>query len=298
MSLTITAAASNLRLTSLAALKADLGDTTGTNDTLYDAMILRASAAIDAFCHRTFARQTYTEILPGFGRTQLRLAEAPLATVTSVTWDSQPVTDYSIDNAEAGMLYRRYGWPWSPQFDPGLGQWGVGYPYQGTPVPGSEDRAFTVVYSAGYLLPSEDVSSATAISVDNADNSFNHSGALFPRLLKAGDVVTASGFSNAANNGRHIVSGTPTTSKIIVTSTLTTELGNTGTHTLDVSNLPADVEQACLAAAKFYFGGRKDSGDVVEKQLGAARLRFSESSGGGSLPGLACALLRPYVRSA
>jgi hypothetical protein len=296
VSLDITVAAANLRLTSVASLKADLGDTTSTNDSLYDAMILRASAAIDGYCHRTFARQTYTEILPGRGSIILRLAEAPIATVTSVVWDSSSVTDYSIDNAKAGTLYRQYGWPWTVQMDPALGQWGVGYPYSGNPVPGSEERVFTVVYTAGYLLPSEDVSSATAISASNADNSFNHSGSLFPTLLKAGDVITCSGFSNAANNGRHVVSSA-TTAKIIVTTTLTTELANTGTHVIDVSNLPADIETACLTTAKAFFGGRKDAGDIVEKQLGAARLRFSEG-GGGALPGLACALLKPYVRSA
>ena len=298
MSLTITAAASNLRLTTVAALKADLGDTGSTNDALYDAMILRASAAIDAFCHRAFARQTYTEILPGRGNVTLRLAEAPLATVTSVVYDSTTLTDYSIDSAGAGLLHRRVGWPWTVQYDPGMGPWGTGYPYSGTPVPGSEERLFTIVYTAGYLLPSEDVSSATAISASDADNSFNHSGSLFPLLLKAGDVITTSGFSNAANNGRHVVSGTPTAAKIVVTTTLTAELANTGTHAVDVSNLPADIETAALAAAKFYFGGRKDSGDVVEKQLGAARLRFAESGGAGSLPGLAAALIRPYVRAA
>jgi hypothetical protein len=297
VSLTITTAAANLRLTSVAALKEDLGDTAFTHESLYDAMILRASAAINAYCHRTFARQTYTEVLPGRGNVTLRLAEAPLSTVASVVWDGTTLTDYSIDNAGAGFLHRRYGWPWTAQLEPGLGQWGVGYPYPGTPVPGSEERLITAVYTAGYLLPSEDVSSATAISVSGVDNSFNHSGSLFPTLLQAGDVITCSGFSNAANNGRHVVSGTPTTSKIIVTTTLTTELGNTGTHAIDVSNLPADVEAACLATAKFYFGGRKDSGDIVEKQLGAARLRFSEG-GGGSLPAIACALLGPYVRAA
>ena len=296
MSLAITTPAANLRLTSIAALKADLGDATGTYDALYDAMILRASAAIDAYCHRAFARQTYTEVLPGRGNVTLRLAEAPLSTVTSVVWDGTTLTDYSIDNAGAGFLHRRTGWPWTAQYEPGLGQWGVGYPYPGTPVPGSEERLITVVYTAGYLLPSQDVSSGTAISVDDSDDSFNHSGSLFPTLLQAGDVIMTSGFSNAANNGRHVVTGTPTTAKIKVTTALTTELATTGTHAIDVSNLPTDVETACLAAAKFYFGGRKDSGDIVEKQLGPARLRFSEG-GGGSLPALACALLAPYVRS-
>ncbi len=44
MSLTVTTQAADLRLTTVEALKADLGDATSTNDSLYDAMILRASA--------------------------------------------------------------------------------------------------------------------------------------------------------------------------------------------------------------------------------------------------------------
>lgn len=297
MSLTVTTPASNLRLTTVCNLKADLGETVTTNDSLYDSMILRASAAINAYCHRVFARQTYTEILPGRGHVTLRLAEAPVAGVTSVVWDSTPVTDYTVDDAAAGILYRRYGWPWTVQFDPGLSQWAVGYPYQGVPIPGSEERLFTIVYTAGYLLPSQDVSSITAISTSDVDNSFNHSGSGFPALLKAGDIITTSGFTSAANNGRFVVSGTPSVAKIVVASTLVTEAGTTGSHTVSVSNLPPDVETAALHVTRSLFGSRKDAGDVVEKQLGSARLRFSEGAS-RPFPSLACALLSPYVRSA
>jgi hypothetical protein len=297
MSLTVTVAAPELRLTTVEALKADLGDLTATNDCLYDSMILRASSMIDSYCHRAFARQTYTEVLPGRGNVTLRLAEAPVATVTSVTWDSNSITDYSIDNAAAGILYRQVGWPWTVQYEPGLGQWGVGHPYWGIPIPGSEMRDFTIVYTAGYLLPSQNLSSLSEISASQVDNSFNHSASGFPALLKAGDVITVAGFTTAANNGRHIVSGTPTAAKIVVSSTLVTEVANTSLHKVNVSTLPPDVEAACLAAAKLYYGGRKESGGIVEKQLGSARLRFSESSG-GALPAISCALLSRYVRSA
>lgn len=297
MGLTVTTPASNLRLCTVSALKADLGDATSTNDTLYDAMVLRASAAIDGYCHRTFARQVYTEVLPGRGGCIMRLAEAPVAAVTSITFDGASITDYSIDRPAAGLLYRQIGWGWSVQLDPGLGQWGVGYPLTGVPVNGSEVRYYSIVYTSGFLLPSQDVTSATAVSADSADNSFNHSGAGFPALLKAGDIIETLGFSTAANNGRHVVTGTPTTSKVVVGSTLTTEAGNTGTHYVYFSTLPKDIEAAALTTAKAYWGARKNSGDVVEKQLGAARLRFSEG-GGGSLPSLAAALLAPYVRSA
>lgn len=297
MSLTVTATAADLRLTTVDALKADLGDATATNDSLYDSMILRASAVIDAYCHRTFARQTYTEILPGYGNVSLRLAEAPVSEVTSVVWDGGAITDYVLDNATAGILYRRAGWPWTVQMDAGLGQYGAGYPPSGIPVPGSEDRVFTVIYTAGYLLPSQNVSSLTAISASQVDNSFNHSGAGFPALLQADDVITASGFTTAANNGRFIVTGTPTTSKIVVSATLVTEAATTSLHSVAVSTLPGDVETACLSAAKFYYGGRKESGGIVEKSLGSARLRFSESAG-TSLPSISCALLARYVRSA
>ena len=63
----------------------------------------------------------------------------------------------------------------------------------------------------------------TDTSADTTDDSFNNVSADWPLTLSNGQWIYVSGFTEAANNGWHQVSGTPTASKIIVTSNLTTE---------------------------------------------------------------------------
>jgi hypothetical protein len=68
------------------------------------------------------------------------------------------------------------------------------------------------------------ITSSTNVSAANADSSFNITTDKFDVSgLVAGDTILVYGFTDEANNGLHVVSGTPTSSKIIVTSTLVTE---------------------------------------------------------------------------
>ncbi len=65
----------------------------------------------------------------------------------------------------------------------------------------------------------------TDISADSADDSFNAAGGDFATTLVTGQWIYVSGFTEAVNNGWHqIGSTTPTASKIIVTTNLTTEV--------------------------------------------------------------------------
>jgi hypothetical protein len=65
--------------------------------------------------------------------------------------------------------------------------------------------------------------------------------------------------------------------------------------------LPEDVENAVIETAKTFYQQRKTDSAVVEKQMGAARLRFAEQSAGTVEPGLpprAVGLLARWVRRA
>ena len=85
--------------------------------------------------------------------------------------------------------------------------------------------------------------------------------------------------------------------KIVTTSALTAEATSTG-RTVEVQNLPLDVEQGVLETAKSFYQQRKTDSAVVEKQMGMARLRMAEQGGdaGPGLPPRAVGLLRPWVR--
>lgn len=294
MAITVSVLSPYTRLTTTARVQAELGISTDT--TLIDALVDRASAAVEAYCHRSFGRETLTETLPGFGGVYLQLARTPIVSVSAVSDDGSILTDYSVADAKRGWLYRQAGWGWTVQVWPGLAG-SLAFLDMGQPVPRSEEPLFSVTYIAGYILPQADVT-GTTLSASSTDNSFNDSGSGFPSNLKAGDIIVASSFSNAANNGRHIVSGTPTTAKVIVTTTLTTEAAGSS-RTIAFQNLPHDVEKATIETAKAYYARRGSDGSVIEKQAGPMRVRYSETGiDPQGIPATAVGLLRPWVRAA
>lgn len=301
MAISVSTIASKRALTSRARVQAELGIT--TDGALLDALIDQATAAVESYCRRTFAREVLTETLPGFGDVHLQLSRRPLISVATVTGDSgtQTITDYSIADRDQATLYRQAGWAWTSQVAAGLTGWQT-WPGAGIPIANSEEPTFSVTYTAGYIVPSQYLLGVTTISAATADNSFNDSASALPSLLKAGDVISVSGMATAANNGRFVVSGTPTTSKIVVTASLTTEAAGAACY-MSFEPVPGarrmdDVEKACVETVKSWYLARKDSGSVVEKQAGPMRLRYADAFAGSSLPGSAVGLLRPWVQSA
>jgi hypothetical protein len=304
MALSVTAVAPTRRLTTAAAVQAELFNGTATDTSLIETLIDEVTAAIESYCCRTFARQSYTETLPGHGSLNLRLKHAPLIAVSSVTRTSSTITDYEIQDRNKAWLYRQAGWDWTAQVMGGLTAW-QSFPGRGAPMVGQNEPQFSVAYTAGYILPGQAVTGT--VSAAAADNSFNDSASGFPALLKAGDIVVASGFSTAANNGAHIVTGTPTTSKIVVSSTLSVEAAGAGKAVKfrgpgDV-RLFDDVERAAIAAVKTAYLTRRDDPAIAEKSLGSARVRYdasvSEYTGtvvGSGLPAIAVGLLASWVR--
>jgi hypothetical protein len=300
MALSVTTPAQTTRLTTVAAVQAELGLSAGTDDALILRLIDRCSSAIVNYCRRPFAREALTETCGGFGGITLQLARTPVVALGTISQDSALVTDATISDADKGWLYRRDGWAWTTQLYGGLSGGGAWMDY-GTPLPRQEEPQFSVAYTAGYILPEQARLGTASISASSVDNSFNDADSRFPSLLKAGDVVVVEGGVNA---GRHIVSGTPTTSKIVVTSTLTTETAHQG---VDIRfEAPAqcrpfrDVEAACIEAVKSAYINRRDDPSIVEKQAGPMRLRYSEQqdSLGLGIPSVCVGLLRPWVRAA
>lgn len=297
MTLTVTTAAASQRLTTRAAVKLALNVTSTADDALFDQLIDQASAAIRSYCHRSFEREAYRETLPGYEGPYLSVRRTPLVAVASIVDSNAAIyTDYSIGEADEGTIYRRAGWTWTAQIGLGLNGW-QRFPRYGTPLPGREEPAFTVAYTAGYLLPPQNLLAASTVSAAAADNSFNDSAGGFPALITAGDPIVTSGFATAANNGRFLVAGTPTISKLVVTGgALALEVAP-ASSTVIVQTLPADVEKAAVEAVKSWYTSRGTDSNIVEKQVGPMRVRFNES-GPTALPAACVGLLRPWVRMA
>jgi len=151
MSVTVVTPASNTLLTTRETAKRELGLTTVDDDDVISDMIVRASSAIARETRRVFGVETVTETLDGSGSRLLGLSRTPIVEVTSVTEDGTAITDYLIEDAEAGALYRAAGWGRSG----GLRMWGTEAYASGYILPGYQDQRYSVTYRAGYLLPSD-----------------------------------------------------------------------------------------------------------------------------------------------
>ena len=133
--LTVTVPATVTALTTKTAFKLLHGISANTDDAKIDAMIDRATAAIEAETNRVFRRQTYSEQFRSVsGAAKLMLRRFPVASITSVTEDGTVVSasDYEIDK-ETGFLTRLSS---------------------DCPVEWCAAK-IVVVYVAGYLLPGQ-----------------------------------------------------------------------------------------------------------------------------------------------
>lgn len=151
MSVTVIVPASNTLLTRRETVKNELGLTTTDDDDLISDMIARASSAIARETRRTFGVETVIETMDGSGSRLLPLTRTPIVEVTEVTEDGTAITDWLIEDDEAGALYRAAGWGRSG----GLRMWGTEAYASGYILPGYRDQRYSVTYRAGYLLPSD-----------------------------------------------------------------------------------------------------------------------------------------------
>jgi hypothetical protein len=142
-------------LTKLADVKADLGIPTAdtSNDAVLTDFIEDASDEIRRE-FQFFCKQTYRETVPGYGTPILQLKRTPIVSVSLVKHNNDVIVDYTIEDKEAGHLYRKQGWLWTAS---------VGWPMTAYVMPNTEHPEFTVEYIAGYLgadQPSSDMPGA------------------------------------------------------------------------------------------------------------------------------------------
>lgn len=150
MAVTVTVPATTRLLTTRAACELRLRLVSGTDAALLDQLIAQVSAAIVQETGREFARETVQETIAGSGTRLLGLTRRPVVSVSQVLENSVAITDWSIEDGEAGALYRQNGWVRG-----GAGGWDVIAWSSGYLLPGTPLERYVVTYVSGYLLPSE-----------------------------------------------------------------------------------------------------------------------------------------------
>lgn len=154
MGVTVVEQAGTWFLTTVERVKAELGIAASEtdDDAMLADMIDRASSAIARETRRTFGVETVTETLDGSGSRLLALSRTPIIEVTSVTEDGDAIADFSVEDREAGALYRAVGWGRTG----GMRMWGTEAFASGYILPGvGASLRYSVTYRAGYALPGE-----------------------------------------------------------------------------------------------------------------------------------------------
>lgn len=161
--LTIITPAESQRLTTLAAIKNELGLTTGADDAFLLTLIDQASGAVRRWCNRVFATETIRETFRLSTATDsLLLSRWPVGALLSIVQAGSTLatSDYEAENG-AGLLYRltasdiRCPWP------PGkiVVEYEAGYVLPGQPgrtLPDDVERATTLLVKAGWFSRARD----------------------------------------------------------------------------------------------------------------------------------------------
>lgn len=151
MGLTVVTPPTATALVEVTTVRSELPNCGTADDARIERLIAVASEAIAGGPQSYFGfpagLASYKETLPGTGTNLLILARTPIVAVTTVTHRGDVLTDFTVEQAEAGLLHRQSGWVWSPQGDVRS--------LASHALPGTGRLAYEVTYDAGWKLPGE-----------------------------------------------------------------------------------------------------------------------------------------------
>ncbi len=112
MALTITTEASTVKLTSLEFIKSELAIDDQDSDLQLRRFIDQASSFIPSYTNRVFCKETVIETLGANGDAILILERTPIVSISAISFDGTTIssTTFSIEDADAGFLFRDVGW--------------------------------------------------------------------------------------------------------------------------------------------------------------------------------------------
>lgn len=135
-------------LTTVETVQAELNDSS-VSTTLLERLVNSVSAQIGQYVGRDLTFESArVDNLRGYGTTFLVVTKTPLKVLTSITFagDTVDSADFSIDNADAGLIYRRTGWIWTAPRRAGI---------TNPPMPGMEERLYQITYDGGWVSPAQ-----------------------------------------------------------------------------------------------------------------------------------------------
>lgn len=271
-------------LTDAATIQARLRIAAGTDQALIEQLINEASDAIEKLTQRKLSYlDVVTESLPLMGGPRLLLSRTPLVAVASITRNGELVdpTEYAIDDANAGQVYRDRGWPWSAQLRPDLN-------FQLDQQPGTEKKNNTVaVYSGGYV---------TGVQVAAANTPGWVTGAqAYGKLIRPGahpTQVWEATTAGAAAGVEPAWPASPVVGQTIVDGgavwTFTGILPAVGL----ARTLPSDLERAALLATVAWYRGDGRNKNIKQETVGKASRTYLQ----GDLPAEVVELAMRYAR--
>jgi hypothetical protein len=161
--MTVTSILASNALTTYARAKAELqaiaaGATFSdeTNQNAVELLINAVSDAVEAYCGRTFGKGTVSGEKHAATRDErLWLRRPPVSGTPTVTVDGSAVTDFSVEDAASGCLWRDAGWGGEGyQHAPVYGSGGdVLGSVSGATIPRSGEKIVSAGYTGGYILP-------------------------------------------------------------------------------------------------------------------------------------------------
>lgn len=142
-----------IALTTVPELESELGVTPGTEVRALERAIMAASAEVARVAGRALHRVAgAVDRVKGYGGARLVLPRAPVVSIASIAEladdgtvsETYDATSYELESAEAGIVYRAIGWPWTLTAASGVDGGGVA---------GSERASLRVTYTAGWITP-------------------------------------------------------------------------------------------------------------------------------------------------
>lgn len=143
MSIEVITAAPDKLLTKLATVKAAMGITASTYDTLLGDLIAAASDFAVRYCGREFAKQTVKESIAGKGLPDAMISLTPIVEIEKIELDDAEMDGWTILDREAGFIQRRGSFTSTNLPNPTI-----------TPHPSNYyEKRWHVTYTGGYVLP-------------------------------------------------------------------------------------------------------------------------------------------------
>jgi hypothetical protein len=178
-----------------------------TDQALLERLINAASAAIEAYCCRKFAKTTgYVETLELPAGSHLLLSLLPVASISTIKIDGDTITGYTLDDASAGIVHLDGGWYRDDYSD--IIEYGIDKSESpsGAVLFGTTRRVCVATYTGGYVLP-KDVSAGPPAVVQTLPDDLEQACVMTVASLwrrRGSDVAAAeyNGTNTAMGRGR------------------------------------------------------------------------------------------------